>query len=189
MDLGASMLRPYPEVLLMNNSTLMSLPFTTALIILSSNSSFVLAGDAFVPQPPVLRTASFTQSSETTTLRFTPVPYRRSVQTDAPIRVASLPVEKTVRTADARHAAIDLPSGLVEQIGNQIQKRIEEYQASQPMDLMVPLPRGIDPALESVTSVGNSTVAVKPDSYTQPKAPRTRMPIDFYSTVGQRSLY
>jgi hypothetical protein len=189
MNPAACMLWPCPGDLPMNTSTTILLPLITSMCLLTSNGASAIAADTNVTSPSMIRTTTPSEFASSTTALFTPVPYRRSVRTSSPVRVASLQSEQ-VRHSDKQPRLADTrTTGTVGFVKQAVLQRVAEHKASQTKDLFVPQPRDLELRVPTTTGSSELSVAIDSRPYVPSQSARNRKPIDFHSTVGIRAFH
>ena len=177
----------------MNISTMILLPLASVSILLSTNAVPVIAADATVPAMSTTQSSNHTASARPLNVRFTPVPFRRTVGTPHPVMVASLSKEPAGSDREPGHEqnryATVRPNGTFELIRNFVTKRVASYQANQKSDLLVPQPRDLEPSTDARSTVRQESIKLSAQPFSPAASIRNRKHIDSFTTMGIRTFH
>ena len=162
----------------MNNPSQLLLPVFATSFLLSSIATPVIAED--VTRPAI---------TAPVVVRFTPVPYRRTIQTDARVRVASFTKEvATLRQPEVTHIDHQVVETF-DLVKTALLQRVEDYKANQPIDVLVPAPRDLEPGSNLMFAATRVTSTPKSQPYTPRTVIQNREPVRFHSAAAVRSVY
>lgn len=169
----------------MNTSAKSLLPLVTASFLFASCGTLALADDGGIPVPSRDRS----EAAKSFNVMFTPVPYRRAVQSQRPVVVSSFTRTQTRHDVENRSQNTPLHTGTIEFLKQAVLGRVAEHKAGQNSDLLVPEPQDLEVTNAPARRASSASLSSGSSTYRSSKSIRKREPVNFYSTAGVRAFH